>query len=85
MRNGAIVMSKKNKDKLFRIKGFIKSKEERKIAILEELCQYSTKPQFEYIDELILYWSPKNLKDEINEEYNISTYDENILMENVNK
>lgn len=83
MKNGAIVMTCQEKDMLFRIKGFIKNKEEKKIAILEKLCECSQSLSFEYLENLKLVWSPQYLKDS-GEEYSITDYEEKILMEKIN-
>jgi len=82
MRNGAIVMSTKHNGELFRVKGIINSHEGRKIAILEELCKCSQKANFTYCESLNLLWSPKVLKETV-EEYDINGLEENILMSNI--
>jgi len=84
MRCGAIVMSTKDSDELFRVKGIINSKEGKKIAILEELCKSSTRAKFAYLDSLKVVWAPKILKDS-QEEYNVTELDENILLDQVDK
>lgn len=80
MKNGSIVMSIKDNERLFRIKGIINGKKGRRIAILEELCKCSTKANFAYIDSLNLVWTPKILHDAI-EEYDISDIEEELLMD----
>jgi len=80
MRCGSIVMSSKDTNEIFRVKGIINGNEGKKIAILEELCNCSTKAKFAYLDSLNLVWAPKVLKDSL-EEYDISDLDENILLD----
>ncbi|KJS83745.1 MAG: hypothetical protein JM58_12150 [Peptococcaceae bacterium BICA1-8] len=80
MKNGAIVRSTNDNDGLFRLQGIINGKEGRKIAILEELCKNSTKAKFADLNSLSLVWSPRCLKDSL-PEYDITSYDENILFE----
>lgn len=82
MKNGAIVKTTNDNDGLFRLQGIINGKEGRKIAILEELCKCSTKAKFADLDSLSLVWSPKYLKDSL-PEYDISSYDENVLLEGI--
>ncbi|MFZ7103688.1 MAG: hypothetical protein ACOWWO_13685 [Peptococcaceae bacterium] len=84
MKSGAIVMTGKEKDKLYMIKGIINNKEGNKIAILEELCECSKSLSFEYLEDLKLIWSPQYLKDAI-DEYDITDYDEKILMDKLKK
>ncbi|MFZ5943021.1 MAG: hypothetical protein ACOYVD_02850 [Bacillota bacterium] len=84
MKNGAIVASLAENEKLYRVKGVINNKEGRKIAILEELCKCSASLKLEYLEALSLVWSPKHLKDNI-EEYDVSMYDEEILIQCIGK
>lgn len=79
MISGSIVKTKKNTE-LFRVKGIINGKDGRKIAILEELCKGCTKANFAYIDTLSIVWEPKVLINKV-EEYDISSLEENILMD----
>ncbi|NLT94758.1 MAG: hypothetical protein GXW85_04365 [Clostridia bacterium] len=82
MLTGSIVTAGNN-DKLFQVKGIINGKDGRKIAILEELCRNCTKANFAYIDTLNVVWEPKVLVDKV-EEYDISSIEETILMDNMN-
>lgn len=79
---GSIVKVNDNEAELFRVKGIINGKEGRQIAILEELCGTSNKPNFVYIDKLSIVWEPKVLVDRV-EEYDISSLEEVILMDNI--
>lgn len=83
MINGSIVMANKKNNELFRVKGIINGKDGRKIAILEELCNSSTKADFAYLDSLNLVWEPKVLREKV-EEYDISSLEESILRDRMN-
>lgn len=65
MVNGSIVNIKTMGDeKLFIIKAFIKNRNGKRLAILEEICSISTHIKLEDISLLKLIWSPKRLINE---------------------